>query len=444
MFNQDLKKKIQTVRTLQGIGSPRPEWMQINREILLMQVKNTLGQRVEEKKIFNFGQVWQFMDVFLPSQTVYYVVRPIVVVLLIAGIMMGSWVTTVSASYNSLPGDILYSVKLATESVQTTLAPKPQETKLRMEFASRRADEVKKIVKSNVSKKETKVAEAVKHLKSDLEQVKGNLDEMKKSAPVATSLATPQVVEVAKAVDQKVTEIQKSLEQTTTQLVNEASTGPVVAAASATGQTVQEQVKQAAAVAVETGVKAVEVMVEKHQEDKTAVSSDEVKSSVDSKLKTLEEKVTKVEEQISTIVATSTPSATLKEQKQNTATLVAPAKETVAVAKEAINQAKNDLSKENFDAALDKLKQSSVLTQAAEVKTEATKILVAPASTQGGPPAVIATSTVGSTASSTPQIMPSSKAQNTTSTSALINVPAVIPMVTSTLPSKEEIRKLGN
>lgn len=434
MFNQDLKKKIQTVRALQGIGSPRPEWMQANREILLMQVRNTLGQRVVKERIVNLNQVWQLLDVFLPSRAVYYVVRPVVVILLIVGVMMGGWVTTVSASYDSLPGDILYSVKLATESVQTTLAPKPQETKLRMEFASRRADEVKKIIKSNVPKKETKVAEAVKHLKSDLEQVKGNLDEMKKNAPVTSNLPTPQVVEVAKAVDQKVTEIQKSLEQTTTQLVSEASTGPAVTAAPATGQTVQEQVKQATVVAVETGVKAVEVMVERHQEDKTAVSSDEVKNAVDSKLKTLEEKVTKVEEQISTIVATSTLATTLKEQKENTATLVAPAKETVAVAKEAINQAKNDLSKENFDSALDKLKQSSILTQVAEVKTEATKILAAPP--------VIATSTVNSTASSTPAfIIPDSKDKKTTSTSALIIVPAVIPMVTSTLPIKEEMKK---
>lgn len=396
-----------------------------------MQVKNTLGQRVVKERIVNFNQVWQLLDVFLPSRAVYYVVRPIAVVLLIAGTMMGSWVTTVSASYNSLPGDILYSVKLATETVQTTLALKPQETKLRMEFASRRADEVKKIVKSNVSKskKETKVAEAVKHLKSDLEQVKGNLDEMKKNAPVASNLPTPQVVEVAKAVDQKVTEIQQSLEQTTSQLVNEALIGPVAAAAPATGQTVQEQVKQANVVAVETGVKAVEVMVEKHQEDNNMVSSDEVKSAVDSKLKTLEEKVTKVEEQIGNIIATSTPATTLKEQKENTAALVAPAKETVAVAKETINKAKNDLSQENFDAALDKLKQSSVLTQVAEVKTEATRILAAP-------PAVIATSTVSSTASSTLPLIPDNKDKNTTST--------IITTATSTLPSKEEIRKLGN
>lgn len=418
MFNQDLKNKIKTVRILQGIGSPRPDWLEANREILLMQVRNTLSREEGEKKAFNPAVVWQFLDVFLPSKTVYYLVRPVTVVALIVGLIMGSWVTTVSASYNSLPGDALYPVKLATENVQTTLASKPKETKLRVEFAGRRAEEVKKIVKSNISKKEkkAKVAEAVKHLQSDLEQVKGNLDEMKKNAPVATNLAVPQVVEVAKAVDQKVTEIQKSLEQTTTQLVKEAPGGPVAPASDAV-QSVQEQVKQATAAVVETGVKAVEVMVEKHQEDKTAVSSDEVKSAVDSKLKTLEEKVTKVEEQISTIVATSTPVTTPQAQKESTATLVAPAKETVAVAKEAINQAKDELNKENFNAALDKLKQGSVLTQAAEVKTEATKILVAPPAGGAGGGAV--TSTVSS---------------NISSTSTLMNVPVVVPMATSTLP----------
>lgn len=411
MFNRELKNKIRAVGSLQGIGAPRPDWQKANREILLMQIRNTLS-RQEPKPSFNFAAVWQFMDVFLPSRTVYYVVRPVTAVTLIALLVMGGWMSTVSASLNSLPGDVLYSVKLATESVQTTLASKPQETKLRAEFAGRRADEVKKIVKSNLPKKAKKVEEAVKHLTSGLEQVKGNLEKMKANVAVAPTVTAAQAVEVAKAVDQKVTEIQKTLDQTKTQLSAETSnvnTAPV-----------QEQVNQAAAAAVEIGVKAVEVLVEKHQEDKSAVPVEEVKSAVDNKLKALEEKVSKVEEQISTMVATSTPAVSLRERQEQakaTATLVAPAKESTAVAKEVINQAKDELNKENFDAALDKLKQGAVLTQAAEVKTEATQILAAP-------PAIIVTSTVSS---------------NFSSTSTLMNVPIAVPMATSTLPIKEEI-----
>lgn len=383
MFNQDLKKKIQTLRTLQGMGEPRPEWLKTSREILLMQVRNTMGNRdvptlrrgVSTKWDFapaclSGRQVWQFLDVFLPSKTVYYVVRPVAVVCLIIGLVTGGWVTTVSASYNSLPGDALYQVKLATENVQTTLASKPKETKLRAEFASRRAEEVKKIVKSNIPKKEkkAKVAEAVKHLQNDLEQVKGNLEGMKKPTSASQTTSITQAVEVAKAVEQKTAEIQKSLDQTSVQLKTEAALAGVAPV---------EEVKQAAASAVETGVKAVEVMVEKNQQDKTAMPQAEVKQAVDNKIKGLEEKMGQVDVQLSQ-VASSTPSAT-KQEKQDTATLLAPVKETAEVAKDSINKAREELDKDNLGAALDKVKEGTILTQAAEIKTEAVKILTAPA-----------------------------------------------------------------
>lgn len=384
MFNQDLKKKIQTLKLLQGIGAPRSDWLKGNREILLMQVKNTLGAKAEPRR-FDFSRVWNFLNVFMPRQAVYYVVKPVAVMSLVVSVIMGGWVTTVSASYNSLPGDVLYSVKLATESMQTSLATKPQEVKLRVEFAGRRAEEVKKIVKSNISKKEkkAKVETAMNSLKKDLEQVRGNLEEMKKPASSSQTTSVTQVVEAAKMVEQKTTEIQKSLDQTSAQLKTEAA--PV-------GVAPVEEMKQAAAAVAETGVKAVEVMVEKNQQDKTAMPPADVKNAVDNKIKALEEKVGLVNAQLNE-VASSTPAAT-KQEKQAAVTLVTPVKENTEVVKESISKAKEELAKDNFSGAMDKIKEGTVLTQAAEVKTDAVKILTAPASPAGGPPIIAATSTL--------------------------------------------------
>lgn len=378
MFNSELKNQIKILRGLKGVGSPRSEWLKGNREILLMQIKNTLAPAKAEASSFQFAQVWNFLNVFMPRQAVSYVMKPVAVIVLVFSLVMGGWVTTVSASYNSLPGDAMYSVKLATENVQTTLASKPQETKLRAEFAGRRAEEVKKIVKSNLSKKEKKikVEEAVTHLKKDLEQVKGNLDAMKNSAPQPSSVSTNQAVEVAKVVEQKTTEIQKTLEQTKEDLKVDVKTEstPLTGALS-----VQEQVKQATATTVETGVKAVEVMVEKHQADGAVIPAQEVKDAVDNKLKALEVKVNQVETQINTIV-TSTPAGvpTTRKEQQEAATLMAPAKESAVVAKEALNQAKDELAKDNFNGAMDKLRKGTALTQVAEVKADAAVILKAP------------------------------------------------------------------
>lgn len=375
----ELKNKIQTLKNLRSHISPSPEWLKSNREILLMQISNTLentAQREEKFSWWKFKSIWNFLDIFLPKQMVGYVLRPALGVAAIFGLVFGGWITTVSASFNSLPGDVLYSVKLATENVQTSLASKPEEIKLRMEFAGRRAEEVKKIINSDVSKvkKEQKVEEAVKHLKNDLETVKTNLDNIK-NEPANNSSQV--VVDVAKVVDQKSTEIQKSLEQTNTDVAgaDKSAVAAITFVPSLNNDKVlvTDQVKQAAAVAQETGMKAVEIIVEKHQLGDSNVSKEEVKNIVDNKLKVIEEKVVKIEEQVSTMV--SSTSATTLEVKKEQAKLVEPVKETTDAAKTTLTAAKDELAKDNLDAAIDKLKQSSVLSQVAEEKVDASKIL---------------------------------------------------------------------
>jgi len=375
----ELKNKIQTLKNLRSHVSPSPEWLKSNREILLMQISNTLentAQREEKFSWWKFKRVWNFLDIFLPKQMVGYVLRPAIGVAAIFGLMFGGWITTVSASFNSLPGDVLYSVKLATENVQTSLASKPEEIKLRMEFAGRRAEEVKKIINSDVSKvkKEQKVEEAVKHLKNDLETVKVNLDSIKNEP---TNNSSQVVVDVAKVVDQKSTEIQKSLEQSNTDVAG-ADKSAVAAITSVPSLNtdkvlVTDQVKQAAAVAQETGVKAVEIIVEKHQSRDSNVSKEEVKNIVDNKLKVIEEKVVMIEEQVSTIV-NSTSTAALEVKKEQVK-LIEPVKETTEAAKTTLTAAKDELAKDNLDGAIDMLKQSVTLSQVAEEKVDASKIL---------------------------------------------------------------------
>jgi len=336
---------------------PRSEWLAGNRQILLMQIKNTIGREECRHTAPLLNRAWQFLDVFLPARAVYYFVRPAFIGCLVISMVFGGWVTGVSASYNSLPGDVLYPVKIATEAVQTTLAPnKKEEIKLRVEFAARRAEEVKTITKGTAPGKEKKVATAVKNLKSNLETVKSGLDEMKKDSPL-------QVVDVAKAVSAQTAEIEKKLDQS--------KTGPVTAES-------KEQVKQATAAAEEAGVKAVEVIVAKHVEDKNSVSSAEVASVVDDKLKTAEEKVAKVREQIgalaatatSTAAATLTTKAEVKEAVKAVEAATVPLKQGMEAAKEVLTQAKELLAQQNFTSAVDKIKEGNALTEQAENKVE--------------------------------------------------------------------------
>jgi len=245
---------------------------------------------------------------------------------------------------------------------------------------------------------------------------------MKKPESASQTTTMTQVVEVAKAVEQKTIEIQKSLDQTSAQLKTEAAPAGVAPI---------EEMKQAAAMVAETGVKAVEVMVEKNQQDKTAMPQADVKNAVDNKIKILEEKMNQVDNQVSQVVS-STPSAT-RQEKQATANLLAPIKETTDSAKETLSQAKTELSNDNLGAALDKVKEGTILTQAAEVKTDAVKILTAPASPIGGPPVVAATSTL--------PILSPLKEEPKISTSTTPVVSSVLPVVNAPVATSTVIKK---
>ncbi|MBU1255515.1 hypothetical protein KKH35_01440 [Patescibacteria group bacterium] len=77
----------------------------------------------------------------------------------------GPWLT-IKASQPSLPGDLLYSVKRASEGIQTTVASEENKTNLQVEFAHRRLEELNKISKDSSSDEKT---EKTKQVVNDFE-----------------------------------------------------------------------------------------------------------------------------------------------------------------------------------------------------------------------------------------------------------------------------------
>src|SRR3989338_3789157 len=93
------------------------------------------------------------MSIFLPYSFVHKVVRPVVVLLLVVGMGISSWVVAASAPSESLPGEWLYSAKRVTEKTQVMMADVVGDTNgstmLHIEFAKRRAEETRDIVSQN-------------------------------------------------------------------------------------------------------------------------------------------------------------------------------------------------------------------------------------------------------------------------------------------------------
>ena len=158
--------------------------------------------------------------------------RPVAAVGAAFGLVLGGWITTVSAS-NSRPGDILYPVKLASERFQLSLADSPGErVTLDTQFAEQRLQEAVDIATTGDQADEGQVQTAVDGFKDDLNSAHGELANLQTSAP-------SQVADAASALATNANTFATILSQSATN-----TTGAVqadVASAQQTAQTVQAQ-----------------------------------------------------------------------------------------------------------------------------------------------------------------------------------------------------------
>ena len=231
--------------------SPRPEWLKASRERLLSQIKNT----IPNDKPSVLDNLWFGMSILLPQKFVFNFVRPIAVLLIVALVGMSGWIATVDAAYEAVPGDWLYPAKRAVERTQLTTAvimgAKNTETKLHVEFAKRRASEIKTVIKSDATNKGEKVSSAVSDLKNEIQNVSTKLDEIKNDKSgdaVATVKDVQDSTEELKAV---LTSIKDDLNTGTTTLET---------------QVIAKEIGEAKNLTKDANIKVVEVLVAKHMD----------------------------------------------------------------------------------------------------------------------------------------------------------------------------------
>lgn len=261
MKNKELGKILKQLKNLESAGTPSVDFVKRNREILLMQVKNSQG----EQRGFSVKRAWELFGSIMNDGLAKTIVRPALVGVLALGVVLGGWAATVSASFGSLPGDTLYSVKLITEKAQVSFASAEDKPSLHVEFAGRRIEEVAKIAeKDSIINKEERTKQAVKSLNKQLSAVKETLTDLE-------SKDANKAIEVARLVDRKTTEYTNTLEKTK--------------------ETVSEDIKKdmekATDLANDAGIKAVKVIVEQSGTE----PSEELTNNVEAKLKIVEEKV---------------------------------------------------------------------------------------------------------------------------------------------------------
>lgn len=267
MTNKEFIQNLKQLKNSGSAGAPGRDFVAKNREILMMQIKNSSAPA---EKPFSAVYFWRMMESVVPENLLRFVIRPVVLGLLVFGAAFGSWAATVSASYNSLPGDTLYGLKLAAEKAQLSLTSGDNKPSLQAEFAGRRLEEMAKIAeRTDMENKEEKTMKAMANFQEHVKAVKTTLENMKDGEKAA---------EVAQMVDRKAAEFSSALDK----------------AKENVSEDIKKEVDKASNLVTDTGIKAIEVIVKQSEQGTVQISQDEMVGKIQDKIQTVQDKVSQI------------------------------------------------------------------------------------------------------------------------------------------------------
>jgi len=200
-----LKTQLKTAKEQNDRLNPDQSWVAQNRAKLMSQINNTVSK---DKPRFRFDYVWQAINIFVPGRLAYTVVRPMAVFVLVGAVATSGWIASVGATQNCLPGEICYGVKLAAEKTQelvTSVAgAKGQQAQMHLEFATRRAKEVKKVVENKAVDAPQRAAEAMVKLEKSIQTANEAIKAVVEEEP-------EKIVEVVKGMQETAKDINQTL-----------------------------------------------------------------------------------------------------------------------------------------------------------------------------------------------------------------------------------------
>jgi len=357
-----MEKIIEQLKTLQNV-KPRKEWVQLQRELLLSQIKSQTAAR-KQSRILN---TWFLVKSFMPTSVLRFAAKPLGALTVLAVFVFSTGMLGVNASKGSLPGELLYSVKRTSEKMQVGLTvSKKKEASLHVQFAEERVNEIEKVTQgqSTSDKKIKQISVSVDGLKDEMKKAQDNLDQAKDQPRKAQ-----EVVAMAKVLDVKSEEINNRIEQ------NKSQSGE---------QAIVDKLSEAQVATVRAGVKALEVIVEKHEQGEVTMSEGDLVKTIDNKIEKAKETLKQAEQKVESakILFESTQKATLEIETESpivpvpikveapttsgSTTSVAPVAviDRPAEAKQILTEAKDLLNHGDLSSAMEKVVQS------AEIATE--------------------------------------------------------------------------
>ncbi len=272
MTDRQIIAKIKQLKEIQPSGA----WKEALREELIFKAKKAFP-REERVGFFIFKKIrlfklqndynWKGLIGIKSNLLSKFVAVNIILI-----IIFGFGIITIQAAKNSLPGDILYPIKIATEKTELLLAKnKSNKIKLEARFAARRLDEFQQIIQFQ---KQEKVVESIKNFQEKLEVVENRLKDLKEKEE------GKEIIEIAKVVDTKTAEFENILDRTQKK--------PSVP------EEIKKKIVTVKEVAEKVNTQALKVMIEM----KTQEEEEEVSTRIEDKIKRAEEKMENSEVEI--------------------------------------------------------------------------------------------------------------------------------------------------
>ncbi len=208
---QAFKKQLKQLKSAHDLVNPDHVWVAENKKRLMLQIGNMVGDTREKNFLYAFRQL---VKIFVPSRALR-ILRPIFTGSMVLLLAIAGWAASVSASFNSLPGDVLWNVKVAAEKTQIAFSTtKEEKIKKQLEYAERRVEEVKIVFENNNEKSTDKHRSAAK---KELEKVKESVRDTVKSADEAvrdTVKSDPtKAVQLALSIENKAGNISAGLDE---------------------------------------------------------------------------------------------------------------------------------------------------------------------------------------------------------------------------------------
>lgn len=331
MSYYQLLKKIRKIKAIVQRSKPDAVWLLSTRSTLLMQVKNTLPVEAPRKKEVA-GELYKFVSPFFNFSKMVH--KPVFAALAVIVTLLGGSLFSVSAAEQSLPGDFLYSVKLATEQARLAMAKDSKDkVKLKTEFTERRVDEMKKVIAAPDVNKKEKVIQTAEVLKRDMDTIKQQLGDMQGEA------GAQDIKDTAKMIDQKTSAVVQALQDSKLEMSPEE----------------KAKITEAQEAASSASVKAIEILADTHKTDGDVVSQQDVADV----LKTHGEMVSKTMSQsFGSMPAVDTASSTALGSASGTAmsTTTSSNLQKVTEAQKSLSEVDQLADENKMDEAIAKLK----------------------------------------------------------------------------------------